>query len=309
MAMEVDQIRSDVNPENIEINDKDNVKNYPEKYHEIYKSYKEKNFEQCLKFIEEVTEDHTEYKILESACLIHLGTKVSEAHRILDEVLEKDPDNAFTIYAKGLAYYHEERFQESAECFEKARLLDPSPDMERAEIMFEKAQSKVSEFKKTIKSEPFVNYKRSPQSSHIVRRFGCDLCSHFFGKKFNLDRHNRTIHKRSTPSNFPTNPKYPTGESPKLSPIFKPKVENSPVKQEEKTGQQVISQASRKGKIKCNICKKMFKKSSIARHAIIHTGNKPHKCTECSMAFFQKSDLTRHEVNVDQKLLNQSGIN
>lgn len=313
----------EVNLDNVKTESNENkecIKKFPEKYHEIYRCYKEKDYAKCLSIIEDVTEDHIEYKILESACLIHLGTKVSEAHKILDEVLERDPENAFTIYgecssgtwsvshfknpfailAKGLAYYHEKKYQESAECFEKAFFLDQSPDMERAEIMMEKAQVKFNEMKRTTKpSEPFVNFKRSPQSSNIIRRFGCDLCSHFFGKKFNLDRHNRTIHKRSTPANFPTNQKYPSG-SPKLSPVSKVKVEETQVKQQQRSDQQVnIPQFVRKGKIKCNICKKMFKKSSIARHVIIHTGNKSHRCSECSMAFFQKSDLTRHEVIID----------
>lgn len=273
-------------------------KHLPEKYYEIYKCYKEKDYESCLTFLSEVSEEPVEYKILKSACLIHLGTKVSEAHEILNEILEKDPENAFTIYAKGLAFYHEENYNESIEYFEKARYLDPTKDMERAEVMIEKAEEKLSE-KEEKHSAPFLHFRRSPMSSHIVRRFGCEICNHFFGKKFNLDRHNRSIHKRSTPHDFPTKQKRPEGSapvSPKTSPV---KIEATPLKTSPaKGGKPSVHQSSfKKGKVRCPTCHHMFKKSSIARHRIIHSGNKPHKCSQCTMAFFQKSDLCRHEVS------------
>lgn len=279
-------------------------KTFPEKYHEIYGAYKLKDYDKCLSYIDEVTEEHIEYQILKSACMIHSGKKVSDAHKILDDVLEKDPNNAYTLYAKGLAFYHEDKWEESIEYFEWA--LEFESDMQRAEVMREKAQERIDERDESAKTvTPMLTIKRSPPySNHIVRRFGCEICNHFFGKKFNLDRHNRSIHKRDTPMNFPTTPKKQgasiTIKSPvSTTPRFAVKCESMDESVSSTKSEPTRSRApaSKRGRVKCHTCKKMFKKSSIARHAIIHTGTKPHKCTECTMAFFQKSDLTRHYVS------------
>lgn len=319
--MEVDSVEYEVK---IETEDEPSVKieettsegfinnnHCPEKYHEIYKCYKDKDYENCLLYMSEVTEELVEYQILKSACLIHLGN-LSEAHEILDEILEKDQDNAYTIYAKGLAYYHEENYKESVGYFERARSLDPSKDMERAELMIDRAEEKLSEQKQSMKPAPARNqtstfhFKRSPISSHIVRRFGCEICDHFFGKKFNLDRHNKSLHRRSTPLDFPTRPTQSAQSSSSNSPKTSQKTSLAktkptplklfPVKQRVQQAAVLLSKA-KKGKVKCPTCNRTFRKSSIARHMIIHSGHKPHKCSECSMAFFQKSDLFRHMVS------------
>lgn len=287
-------------------------KELPENYHEIYACYKAKDYNKCLSFIDAVKEEHIEYQILKSACFIHSGTKVSESHKILDHVLEKNPENPYTIYAKGLAFYHEEKYSESLVYFEKARKLDTSSNMERAEVMMEKAQSKITESERQIQRRDSMLQQRTNQhSSRIIRRFGCELCNHFFGKKFNLDRHNRSIHKRATPVNFLTNPSVKTSSSPSTlttSPVkvqvqnIKKEEPSSPIKREIKNERPnkrfpMSNSLMKKGRVRCGICKKMFKRGSIARHIIIHSGNKSHKCNECDMAFFQKSDLTRHEVS------------
>lgn len=300
-----------------------NKQTNPENYHEIYGSYKKKDYEECLSLIENCEEYHTEYQILRSACIIHLGEKVCEAHKILDDVLETDPDNAFTIYAKGLAYYHEENWEKSLEYFRNARMLNPTTDMERAEIMMEKAEEKLYEHdRSTVITTRIPTFRRSTGSSHIVRRFGCEICNHYFGKKFNLDRHNQSIHNRETPDNFPTHSKYPyKGASPKQkrnpeSPLSR-SAGNSPVIVKKSPipsppAKEIIQSTpagtllKAKGKVRCNVCRKLFKKSSISRHVIIHSGNKAHKCDQCPMAFFQKSDLSRHIVSfysrIDLKL-------
>lgn len=105
------------------------IKKLPEMYQEIYGAYKQKDYEKCLEIISRVTEKHVEYEILKCACMIQLGTKVSEAHDILDKIIKDDPNSPCTIYAKGLAFYHEEKWEESIDYFEKARQLDPSPEM------------------------------------------------------------------------------------------------------------------------------------------------------------------------------------
>lgn len=236
---------------------------------------------------------------------------LSDAHQILDDILIKNPNNAYTIYAKGLAFYHEGQLEDSIENFERARELDTSPDMERADIMKFKAQMKINEIKRNVKLTPVAtSFKQSPGSSGgIARRFGCEICHHFFGKKFNLDRHNRSIHKRDTPENFPMSPVQEQEQKPPVktesyaeSPITvhfnteqgSPELLENPKKKHSKPNP--LSALGMKSRIKCNICKKMFKRGSFKRHLVIHSGKKHHECQTCQRSFFQKSDLLRHEV-------------
>jgi hypothetical protein len=282
----------------------------------------------------DVKENHVEYQILAAACLLQLKAKATEAHDILDKVLETHPDNAYTIYAKGLAFFHEGKFDESFDYFEKARMLDASENMERAEIMMQKAKSKMAEIKRLATGSL---KKSSPTNGNVVRRFGCEICNHFFGKRFNLDRHNRSIHKRSTPDDFPTCPDEsaqmdvtekmdddeesfePLMEEVKEEPIAVPIIipvgasKRVPVKTKAVTAKPAPAKASKKkqkptfklfsnkpvphGMAKCRHCNKLFKKTSLARHMITHTGQKPHKCEQCGKAFYQKSDLSRHLVS------------
>jgi hypothetical protein len=100
------------------------------------------------------------------------------------------------------------------------------------------------------------------------------------GKKFNLDRHNRSIHKRDTPEDFPT-------VDQQQSPL---KIESSPspvnslyISDEEETIENPKKKRSKpnplsglgvKNRVKCKICKKFFKRGSLQRHMIIHSGEK-----------------------------------
>lgn len=296
---------------NVKMSTTEKSSKLPESYSAIYSAYTGKQYEKCLKIIESVNEDHIEYEILKSACLIHQGSKIFEAHRILDSIMIKNPNNAYTIYAKGLAFYHEEKWEEAVENFERARELDDSSDMKRAEIMKSKALSKCSEQKQENK-EAFstVNFKQSPGT--INRRFGCELCGHFFGKKFNLDRHNRSIHKRDTPQDFPLSPTS-IQEQPSMKTETFP---DNPVNfiSENSSDSFEVSKKIRakrnphqtfniKSKVKCNICKKFFKRGSLSRHMVIHSGLKVHACATCDRAFYQKSDLLRHEVRAIKLIL------
>lgn len=308
--MEVDTIR----PEGEKMDATDDK---PELYDEIYKCYKQKQYRDCLALLDEVTEEHIGYQILKSACMIHLGEKVSEAHRILDDVLLRCPENEFTIYAKGLAYYHEELWEDAAKCFAQARSMNSTSEMERAEVMLGKAQEKMRAAVESeqlddmdsgdnSRSEPFRSFKRSPLSSSTVpRRFGCELCNHLFGKKFNLDRHNRSIHSRKTPANYPTCPDdlktTPAVPTPKVA-VAKPVIKKEVITPEKTPASSSTGTFGSK-KVRCKVCKKLFKKSSIARHEVIHTGQKAHQCGQCSMAFHQKSDLNRHEVSCHNQQL------
>lgn len=97
--MEVQQIKTESSTNKVRL---------PQHYREIYDSYTSRNYEKCLDIIEQVNEFHVEYSILKAACLIHMEKDLSLAHEILDNILLKYPNNSYTIYAKGLAFYHEE---------------------------------------------------------------------------------------------------------------------------------------------------------------------------------------------------------
>lgn len=286
--MEVEMIRGE--SEEMEFADEK-----PELYDEIYKCYKQKQYRDCLALLDEVTEEHIGYQILKSACMIHLGEKVSEAHRILDDVLLRCPENEFTIYAKGLAYYHEEQWEDAAKCFTQARAMNDTSEMERAEVMLTKTHEKLRAADEAAGESPRLFPTHRLSSSKVSRRFGCEKCNHFFAKKFNLDRHNRTLHNRKTPSNFPQVPDDIPPKSRAASSASDKSLADSDVVSPGKPAEPKF--ADGKKRVKCRVCNKLFKKTSLARHEVIHTGFKAHPCNQCDMAFHQKSDLNRHEVS------------
>ncbi|KAG5675448.1 hypothetical protein PVAND_005352 [Polypedilum vanderplanki] len=361
------------------------IKKKPPKYEEIFNCYKRKEYKECIIYLELVNsmaKDCIEYSILKAACYIHLGQKISEAHKILDDVLKLRPDNVFTIYAKGLASFQEQRWKESIKYFEKALELDKS-SMERAEVMLkiskeqldkeeseqEKISSPAEEEDEAASEEEEIdpeeeeeeesetnseydddnddeNQSTVKESKHAMnirnKRFGCELCGNkYFGKKFNLDRHNRTIHNRDTPYIAPLPRNYGRRKTSSGTAKIKKEKSEEPIENKEETANEEeaeeendndyediddelvdipISKKKPKFKIRlgsgkvtkaaslslpslaplkagmarCKVCKKMYRKGSLARHEIIHTGNKPHKCDQCPMAFYQKSDLQRH---------------
>jgi hypothetical protein len=196
-------------------------------------------------------------------------------------------------------------------------------------------------------SKDLINKKR--------KRFGCELCDKYFGKKFNLDRHNKSIHNRKTPYIPPMQRSYARKSAPaeinekilkikeeikdeekmpveivdikadadeeKQSPtksnkkkkkkltkastfVIKLGAKNSSSSNKKiKRSESMPSLTNNKNLARCRICKKLYRKGSLARHEIIHTGQKPHQCDRCDMAFYQKSDLQRHVVSFVINLL------
>lgn len=331
------------------------IKKKPPKYDEILNCYKRKEYKECVIYIDLVAEnakDCIEYQILKATCLAHIGgSKLAEAHRILDECLKQRPDNLYCVYAKGLAYFQDCRWKESIEYFTKAIKIDKA-SMQRAEILLKLAEENLENEKAEDDNEEqdqdtemdvdeestnasTANTMEAYQDSDdsLNKRFGCEICVKYFCKKFNLDRHNRTFHNRDTP---PIPPLPRNRQSLPMEPIKikKEKIEDESIIQtikEEKikveydddedytpttsavkkrsvirikprnssSGKSPDAKKTilKNGMARCNICKKIYTKGSLARHQIIHTGVKSFKCEECGKAFYQKSDLERHVVS------------
>ena len=70
--------------------------------------------------------------------------------------------------------------------------IEEEEDEENIEEEVEEEEQKVIQNLPSIKTENF-------DTQDLFRRFECDICEKRFGKKFNLDRHNRAIHNRQTP--------------------------------------------------------------------------------------------------------------
>lgn len=295
------------------------IKKKPPKYEEIFNCYKRKEYKECIIYIDLVAEsakDWIEYQILKAACLIHLGIKLTEAHKILDDILKINNKNGFSFYAKGLAYYREEKWQESIEFFEKAISLDKA-SMQRAEVMLKLAKEELEKMNKNdeillsneIKTEPIdeldddsdlYDHNESDMNDstpNIDRknRFKCEICNKCFCKKFNLDRHNKIMHNRETPfiPPLPRNynnrrsapesltinikekspsPVSSINESPvSKSPQLKIKLAKKKIKRTQSMSEMSERVKSEMGR--CKICKKLYRKGSLARHEIIHSGN------------------------------------
>lgn len=160
--------------ENIKVDDLSDLV-LPQSYCEIYESYKNKEFRDCLMLLENVKTDFVQYRIIRSACLIHLDEEdcLREAHKILDETLEYNNKNAYAWYAKGLALYREMKWENCLTFLEKAMMLDPE-NMERAEVLRDRAQDKIDEKQKINKSYTAM-VARKFEGDEITRRFGCEI--------------------------------------------------------------------------------------------------------------------------------------
>lgn len=245
-----------------EIADNDEIKlefMFPQNYREIYESYKMSNYRECIRFLENVQTDFVQYRIVKSACLIHMddATSYEEAHRILNETLEYNPNNSYTWYAKGLALYREMKWNECITYFDKSICLNP--DLIRADVLRARAQDRLDDKQKIDKSKvafesDIVHHRETPENFHSRPMSVEDVSQPDSIENLQGDSSNKTQNRRMKSKNDADQKK--------------PRISGS-------NDANVVSKG--KDKVKCKICLKDFKRNSIVRHTIIHSGKKPFK--------------------------------
>lgn len=69
---------------------------------------------------------------MKAACTVSLQNNIEEAHNILDDILIKEPENAFALYVKGLVFLEQKNFHQVLDFFNKAIEDDGTGDMQKA---------------------------------------------------------------------------------------------------------------------------------------------------------------------------------
>lgn len=104
----------------------------------VLKTYRNRRYGKCIELIERILNNNTDenkdhYKILLAGALTMLGKEIDKAHLILDEILQFAPMNSSALYAKGVAFYFEQKMDESVKMFDKA--IESNSEMDKARDM------------------------------------------------------------------------------------------------------------------------------------------------------------------------------
>lgn len=119
------------------------VKTSPVRLETIFTSYQCKEYEICLKMIDEVLKQKlkeeqmedpifTQCRIVQAACWTLTNTNKVEARDQLTKILATEPKNSFAHYGFGLYHYHEGNMEAAIESFGRALSFDPSGEMMKA---------------------------------------------------------------------------------------------------------------------------------------------------------------------------------
>lgn len=108
---------------------------------EIQKSFQNKEYEKCLKQIDEFLEcfpdtlnenkDQSQICLVRAACWAMMDVNKEEAFKLLREILKKEPKNSFAFYVYGLAQYRNGDLDASMVSFGKAVDLNKTNSMKR----------------------------------------------------------------------------------------------------------------------------------------------------------------------------------
>lgn len=105
---------------------------------QIVTAYTNQKYSACLTLLKAAPYDitsSTDMRILQASCLINISGRTSEAHQILDKILQQEPTNGLAFYGKGLAFLKESNLEKSFENFTKAAELDKTGVISKAQVM------------------------------------------------------------------------------------------------------------------------------------------------------------------------------
>lgn len=118
----------------------------------ILKTYQTKEYEECLKLIDEFLQlppthpqykpeqSCSQYKIIQAACYTMMDINQEETLLALTQIIKLEPTNSFAIYCLGLAQYRNGDLTGCMDSFGTAIDLNPTGAMKRAMEMKAKAK-------------------------------------------------------------------------------------------------------------------------------------------------------------------------
>jgi C2H2-type zinc finger/Zinc finger, C2H2 type/Zinc-finger of C2H2 type len=254
----------------------------------VISSYQRENFADCLRLINQTSttvQGSPHYKILTAICLVKMRTNFGEAHRLIDEVIQKDINNAFAFFAKGQAFYEEKKLSQAIFCLGKAIELDVTGSMARAKVLKSKATKTLKELgidAADIKEESSDKENDDNDSKGALKAESsdektkhCSVCDKTFSKHFSLRRH-MALH---------------TGERPHAcSQCGFAFIQKSDLKRHQATH-------SDEHNYECAQCEKRFKtQKNLHGHSICHVTERPFQCRVCPKTFKLNKLRTYHEI-------------